>query len=675
MRNQWKRTGLAAILAMAILLTGCFAPVLSAAEGAEPYGDGDGVISRAQLAGLYNWLDNTNSDFFSLITFDQISDALGKKGFVKEKDRDEYRAAYWTDGDKFVTITFRNRDGSWGVTSVTTDIPSDEYSAADYSFLPRVGNRFAGSSATESQTLAAKVQGGSGEASVTAQVPTEYWVAASSFGEARFMNAPDPSKAGGNSAGLRVGFWAGEAALQADHEKVENLTELEDWAALGTTLKGYAYTKNGMDMTEYVLPLKDDLWMSLRFYKCLPYAGSEAEAIAYSLQVEYEDFTYSCDVQPEAPAVSAPAQPAAEPAGEPAAAPAAETDGGVAGKWIVEEMESEGETIRPGDYGMEMSIELLEDGTANVRLGEDGTGTWTADGSQISITIEGDTAAVTVENGVMILALGDDVSLKLVKDGSSAAAPAAEPEPTAEPAGEPTAAPAAGPLDADEEAYVGVWNLIYLGTGGFTGNAADIGLTGETLTMNADRTCFLSVDPDPTEHQWRMEDGIVRLENEQRLILLRDDVLQYGSQQSGYMIFSKDPAMAWDGSIPLFDPFAAAEPETTDTPAEPAPSAPDAPAVQNGGIQTEVKYTAKTYIANGAEMDASILGAEYSVVLHDDGTVDCILGGASVPGLLWKADGDAVVIDFYGNGEIRITTDEDAIMLDYLGVMLLKMVP
>ena len=64
MRNKWKRTGLAAILAMAILLTGCFAPVLSAAEGAEPYGDGDGVISRAQLAGLYNWLDNTNSDFF-----------------------------------------------------------------------------------------------------------------------------------------------------------------------------------------------------------------------------------------------------------------------------------------------------------------------------------------------------------------------------------------------------------------------------------------------------------------------------------------------------------------------------------------------------------------------------------------------------------------------------------
>jgi hypothetical protein len=46
-----------------------------------------------------------------------------------------------------------------------------------------------------------------------------------------------------------------------------------------------------------------------------------------------------------------------------------------------------------------------------------------------------------------------------------------------------------------------------------------------------------------------------------------------------------------------------------------------------------------------------------------------------VPGLLWKADGDAVVIDFFGNGEIRMTAEDGGIMLDYLGVMLLKMVP
>ena len=292
MKKSWKRTALAAVLAMILLLAGCFA----AAEGAEPYGDGDGVISRAQLAGLYNWLNSTNTEFYKVITFDQISDALGKKGFVKEKDRDEYHAAYWTDGDKFVTVTFKNNDGSWGVTSVTTDILSEEYSVADYSFLPRVGNRLAGSSVTEPQTMKAKVQGTSDEVIVTAQVPVEYWTTASSFGEARILNVADVTRASGNSAGIRVGFWPDEASRQAEREKAENVQELEDWAALGTTLKGYSFTKNGMDMTEYVLPLKDDLCMSLQFYKCDPCAGSEAEAIVYSLTAECGDFTYSCDV-------------------------------------------------------------------------------------------------------------------------------------------------------------------------------------------------------------------------------------------------------------------------------------------------------------------------------------------------------------------------------------------
>ena len=38
-----------------------------------------------------------------------------------------------------------------------------------------------------------------------------------------------------------------------------------------------------------------------------------------------------------------------------------------------------------------------------VNLGEEATGTWSADGNQVSITIEGDTAAATVENGGMFL--------------------------------------------------------------------------------------------------------------------------------------------------------------------------------------------------------------------------------------------------------------------------------
>ena len=105
----------------------------------------------------------------------------------------------------------------------------------------------------------------------------------------------------------------------------------------------------------------------------------------------------------------------------------------------------------------------------------------------------------------------------------------------------------------------------------------------------------------------------------------------------------------------------------------PAP-APDAPQ-GDGTIQMDVKYTAKTVTAAGNEMDASILGGEYSIILHDGGSVDFVMADVQVPGLLWKADGDDIVIDYYGAGEIRITAEGDGIALDLIGSMILKMVP
>ena len=72
---------------------------------------------------------------------------------------------------------------------------------------------------------------------------------------------------------------------------------------------------------------------------------------------------------------------------------------------------------------------------------------------------------------------------------------------------------------------------------------------------------------------------------------------------------------------------------------------------------------------------ASALGAEYSVVFHEDGTLDFTMAGTAVPGLLWKADGDALTIDYYGAGEIRVTADDEGIAFDMFGTMTLKMVP
>ncbi len=53
---------------------------------------------------------------------------------------------------------------------------------------------------------------------------------------------------------------------------------------------------------------------------------------------------------------------------------------------------------------------------------------------------------------------------------------------------------------------------------------------------------------------------------------------------------------------------------------------------------------------------------------------DLSLWGIDVPGLLWKMDGETVVIDYYGSGEIRISAEGEGIALDLFGTMTLKMI-
>ena len=341
-----------------------------------------------------------------------------------------------------------------------------------------------------------------------------------------------------------------------------------------------------------------------------------------------------------------------------------------AGKWIVEEMTDDEETIRLTDYGMEMSIELFEDGIAEGHLGEEISGTWKEENGKVSITFDGDTAETTVEDGIMTMNAGSFI-MKLVREGYSG------PVGTSSPAEAPasltnTADPQ--PLTTDEAAFTGVWHLIYLGTGGFTGDAKDIGLTGETMTLNDDHTGSMTVEPGTPTHTWQTgENGVAYMDDGKGMMLLREDVLQYGSVLNGYMIFSRDPEFVWDGSIPMKE-YLKTETEQTEAPVTPEPAASSSASQDSGDIRTETRYIAKSYVAAGYEMDASSLGGEYSIVLHDNGTVSFTMAGIDVPGLLWKMDGETVVINYYGSGEIRISAEGEGIALDLFGTMTLKMI-
>ena len=119
--------------------------------------------------------------------------------------------------------------------------------------------------------------------------------------------------------------------------------------------------------------------------------------------------------------------------------------------------------------------------------------------------------------------------------------------------------------------------------------------------------------------------------------------------------------------VPTLEP----EPVPTEGPA-PAP-APALPAGENG-IPMDTRFTAVTYIGPDRELDAAVLGAEYSFTLHADGSADFTLSGTPVPGLAWRVDGADTVIDYFGAGEIRLTPEADGrVLMVFMGAMTLRM--
>ena len=75
-----------------------------------------------------------------------------------------------------------------------------------------------------------------------------------------------------------------------------------------------------------------------------------------------------------------------------------------AGIWYAVEMTSEGLTIKPAEVGMSMTLELKEDGTAEMVMemaGQKDTdaGTWSVEGDTLSMTFKEATLTATIADG------------------------------------------------------------------------------------------------------------------------------------------------------------------------------------------------------------------------------------------------------------------------------------
>ncbi len=381
--------------------------------------------------------------------------------------------------------------------------------------------------------------------------------------------------------------------------------------------------------------------VSMNEYSLLNTDGSEAFPQAQCIT----DPALLPDVDALLEAVRSEPMEAPEPEPEPiVAAPVGEAGAPFLGTWYGISMEMGGDVYALSDFGMTMVLTLNEDGTAALFDGE-----------------ENDTAAWMVSDGValidtMVGTLNEDGNLYLSEDGAgiifsreaAGDAPVVPETPDAAPVGE-----AGAP-------FLGTWYGISMEMGGDVYALSDFGMT-MVLTLNEDGTAALFDGEENDTAAWMVSDGVALIDT--MVGTLNEDGNLYLSEDGAGIIFSREPA--------------------GDAPGAPTmPDAPDVSGVPAGGVATETKYVLATMDSSGYTMTPEMLGGmEYSLVFHEDGTVDFVFAGTPMPGITWSmgtadtADGpaEAAVMNYYGTLLYAVVTAE-GLDLDYYGSMLIHFI-
>ena len=311
------------------------------------------------------------------------------------------------------------------------------------------------------------------------------------------------------------------------------------------------------------------------------------------------------------------------------------------GLWFGKTVEMDGQVLNLSDLDMVMEIELDANGNITLFDGEvTETGLWNMVDGQADI------------DGMILTLMSDGTVVAEDPDGAKVVF----------------------------TGFAGIWKACYMDASGLNGDLRSMGISS-TLVLNADGTGSIDF-PTPEEGSWYREDGVVRFgEYGMQMELLSGGFLKYGTEMSGYMVFSQDENAVW---VP--GASAAVEmPVATDAPViDVTPVPTQAPANEGANdLQARMnrKYVATTYTAYGQTMDGSMLG-EYSLFFRENGTCDFGMGGMVVPNLPWGlqkvatglTEVDAFVINYYGSMFNAVITDAGFDM-DFYGTMVLHFVP
>jgi len=76
---------------------------------------------------------------------------------------------------------------------------------------------------------------------------------------------------------------------------------------------------------------------------------------------------------------------------------------------------------------------------------------------------------------------------------------------------------------------------------------------------------------------------------------------------------------------------------------------------------------------DGFTLDASMLGGEYAVTLHADGSVDFVVVGSPMPALTWQETANGFAIDYFGT-PLNAELTDGGFDLNYFDTMLMHFI-
>ena len=368
-------------------------------------------------------------------------------------------------------------------------------------------------------------------------------------------------------------------------------------------------------------------------------------------------------VAPDAPETTAKPETIPEstdaPASETTAAPENTTEAQDAaipdeylGAWYGVSMEMEGVSYPLADMGMDLTITVGADGTAEMHMN--------GEGERIRCSMQD---GVLTADGVSF-ALQDSM-LVVSEDGMTMTLSREKPE-----------ASAASIPVIDESATIddlkGVWALAHVTMDGVTLPAEAAEMAGDTLVVYGD-SCDLTL-------QGMTLDGLTcSMDGCALLISILDGEAAATLREDGTLCLEMSDVTLWyerTGDAPEIT--AEPVPEATSEPA-----AMPEPAASGAEAMIGKKYVMTDADVNGCNMTAAQMGnLEYSILLQEDGTVTFVMAGSDIPGLTWAygripteaGEADGIVIDYYTQA-LNLAPTEKGFDMDYFGSMLMHFAP